>query len=104
MARTFRRKRECHEYYWVLHDWESFPTGSGCSSTCNPRPGAQSDRPFPFRQGGHHGRFGAALVPQGVRPPDSTGNDRMLRRWLVNPEFDPMFRAWHKHDASWSWW
>lgn len=23
MARTFRRKRECHEYYWVLHDWES---------------------------------------------------------------------------------
>jgi len=23
MSRTFRRKREHHEYYWVLHDWES---------------------------------------------------------------------------------
>ena len=23
MARTFRRKRERHEYYWVLHNWES---------------------------------------------------------------------------------
>ena len=22
MSRTFRRKRERHEYYWVLHDWD----------------------------------------------------------------------------------
>jgi hypothetical protein len=32
-----------------------------------------------------------------------TDNDLMLHRWLVDPEFDPVFRAWHKHDANGSW-
>ena len=34
----------------------------------------------------------------------ATSNDRMLRRWLNDPQFDPVFRDWHKHDANWSWW
>jgi len=33
-----------------------------------------------------------------------TGNDRILRRWLADPGFDPVFRVWHKHEANWSWW
>ena len=33
-----------------------------------------------------------------------TANERMFRRWLADPSFDPVFRAWHKHGANWAWW
>jgi len=33
-----------------------------------------------------------------------TGNDRMLRRWLADPGFDPVFQDWHMHEANWNWW
>ena len=30
-------------------------------------------------------------------------NDRMLRRWLHDPEFDPVFEAKTYHRAQWAW-
>jgi hypothetical protein len=72
MSRTFRRKQERHEYYWVLHDWEAkLPYG-----------------------------YWVQLDPRSRKG----RNDRMLRRWLSDPDFDPVFRARHNHDANWNWW
>ena len=33
-----------------------------------------------------------------------THNNRQMRRWLEDPEFDPVFEASHRHDANYSWW
>jgi hypothetical protein len=72
MARTYRRKRERHEYYWVLHDWESrLPYGYWVQTRPPIQSRAQGYCAFSFRQDGHHGRVCTALVPQGVRSPDS---------------------------------
>ncbi len=32
-----------------------------------------------------------------------TFNDRMPRRCLADPEFDPIFPAWHNHEANRNW-
>jgi hypothetical protein len=34
----------------------------------------------------------------------NTSNDRMLRRCLADPAFDPVFSPWHKHSAMYAWW
>lgn len=105
MARTFRRKRERHEYYWVLHDWEA-QTPYGHWVQLNPRSKAgrkaiarfHSDKSVTM--GGAAPRWYRKVSDHRIR----TANDRMLRRWLAAPEFDPVFRTWHNHDANWSWW
>ncbi len=33
-----------------------------------------------------------------------TGNDRLFRRWLADPDFEPVLQTWHKHNANWDWW
>jgi hypothetical protein len=105
MARTFRRKRERHEYYWVLHDWESrLPFGHWVQldprSTAGRKAIARfhSDRETTLRSSAP--RWYRKVFDHRIR----TANDRMLRRWLADSAFDPVFRAWHKHDANWSWW
>ena len=105
MARTFRRKRERHEYYWVLHDWESrLPFGHWVQLDPRSKAGRKaiarfhSEREITLRSSAP--RWYRKVFDHRIR----TANDRMLRRWLADPEFDPVFRAWHKHDANWSWW
>jgi hypothetical protein len=105
MARTFRRKRERHEYYWVLHDWKSrLPYGHWVQLDPRSKAGRKaiahfhSDKAVTMR--GSAPRWYRKAFDHRIR----TANDRMLRRWLDEPEFDPVFRAWHNHDANWSWW
>ena len=105
MARTFRRKRERHEYYWVLHDWESrLPFGHWVQLDPRSKAGRKaiahfhSDKTVTMR--GSAPRWYRKAFDHRIR----SANDRMLRRWLADPEFDPVFRAWHNHDANWSWW
>jgi hypothetical protein len=31
-------------------------------------------------------------------------NDRQLRRWLADRDYEPLVQAWHRHAANWSWW
>ncbi len=105
MARTYRRKRERHEYFWVLHDWES-RLPYGCWVQLDPRSKAgrkaiarfHSDKSVTM--GGSAPRWYRKVSDHRIR----TGNNRMLRRWLADPEFDPVFRTWHNHDANWNWW
>jgi len=33
-----------------------------------------------------------------------TANDRELRRWLHDPDYDPAQQVHHRHQANWSWW
>ena len=105
MAHTFRRKRERHEYYWVLHDWE-FRVSRGHWVQLDPRSKAGRKALARFHSdkivtmGGSAPRWYRKVSDHRI----CTGNDRMLRRWLADPEFDPVFRAWHHHDANWSWW
>jgi len=104
MSRTFRRKREHHEYYWVLHDWES-KSAYGQWVQLDPRSKTgrkaiarfHSDKSVTM---GGAPRWYRKVSDHQIR----TGNDRMMRCWLSDPEFDPVFRIWHNHDANWSWW
>ena len=105
MSRTIRRKRERHEYYWVLHDWESrLPRGHWVQLDPRSEAGRKAIALFhsdkSVTMGSSAPRWYRKVFDHRIR----TGNDRMLRRWLADPEFDPVFRAWHKHDANWSWW
>ena len=105
MARTFRRKRERHEYYWVLYDWDS-PHSHGKWLQLDPRSKAGRKAVARFHSditvtlSGSAPRWYRKVSDRRIR----TSNDRMLRRWLADSEFDPVFRTWHKHDANWSWW
>ncbi|MFQ1065100.1 hypothetical protein [Bordetella trematum] len=31
-------------------------------------------------------------------------NQRMMRRWLADPDFDPVFHVRHRHAANYDWW
>lgn len=105
MARTFRRRRERHEYCWVLRDRKACAL-YGHWVLLDPRSKAgrkaiarfHSDKTVTM--GGSAPRWYRKVFDHQIR----TGNDRMLRRWLADPEFDPVFRVRHKHDANWSWW
>jgi len=83
MSRTFRRKRERHEYYWVLHDWESrLPYGHWVQLDPNRMQAVKQSPVFiPTRQvtmGGSAPRWYRKVSDHRIR----TSNDRMLRRWL----------------------
>ena len=105
MSRTFRRKRERHEYYWVLLDWDfNFPFGHRVLLDPHSKAGRKaiacfhSENDVTMRSSAP--RWYRKISDHRIR----TGNDRMFKRWLDNPEFEPVFRAWHNHEANWSWW
>lgn len=105
MARTFRRKRERHEYRWVLRDRISdLPFWRRSLLDPRSRAGRKAIARFHsdklVTMSGSAPRWYRRVSDRRIR----TANDRMLRRWLVDPQFDPIFRDWHKHDANWSWW
>jgi hypothetical protein len=105
MARTFRRKQERHEYYWVLHDRESrLPYGNWMPLDPRSRAGRKAIARFhsdkSVTMGGSAPRWYRKMSDHRIR----TTNDRMLRRWLADPGFDPVFRIWHNHDADRNWW
>ncbi len=29
---------------------------------------------------------------------------RELRRWLADPDYDPLMQSRHRHSAKWAWW
>lgn len=105
MARTFRRRHEQHEYGWVLRDQDSRIV-AGHWPRLNPKSGAgrkaiarfHADATVTMR----------SVAPRWYRKVSDhrirTHDERMLRRWMNNPDFDPVFRVWHMHDANWSWW
>ena len=105
MSRTYRRRGERHEYRWVLRE---LVFESGCfreeridrRSPQGRRAIARfhSDAEFTMRSaapGWYRRVFDHRL---------RTMNDRELRRWLVDPGYDPVQQVRHRHRANWSWW
>lgn len=105
MARTFRRKAERYDYDWVLHDRES-DLPHWYRVLLDPR--SKDGRKAIARFHSDKSVTMSGSAPHWYRKVSDgrirTANDRMLRRWLNDPQFDPVFRDWHKHDANWSWW
>lgn len=105
MSCTFRRKRERHEYYWVLNDWDfNLSFGHRVLLDLHSKAGRKAIARFhsdkAVTMGSSAPRWYRKISDHQIR----TGNDRMFRRWLNDPEFEPIFRVWHKHEANWSWW
>ena len=105
MARTYRRKQERHEYYWVLHDWDAHaPHGQWVRIDPRSEKGRRALARFhsdkEVTMSGAAPRWYRKVFDHRIR----TFNDRMLRHCLADPYFDPIFRAWHHHQANWSWW
>lgn len=105
MARTLRRKGERHEYDWVLRDWESGrPYWHRVQIDPRSKAGRKAIARFhsdkTVTMSGSAPRWYRKVSDHRIR----TVNARVLRRWLDDPQFDPVFQDWHKHDANWSWW
>ena len=105
MSRTFRRKNQQHEYSWVLRDWDLFLNGG---------PSIQHDRHSLAGRKSVAKFHSDAQVTMSSSAPRwyrkvfdrrrRTRNNRVMRGWLKNPDFDPVFESSHKHDANWTWW
>lgn len=105
MSRTFRRIGERHEYRWVLLETVGRNL-SGWSVRIDPQSKAGRRALALFHSdnvvtmGGCAPRWFRKVSDHQIR----TANDRMFRRWRANPDFDPVFQSWHRHEANWSWW
>lgn len=105
MSRTFRRRRHCYEYRWVLRVGDSVIPYS--ARTPLDRNSAEGRREL--------ARYHSDAY-EGVRSPAPrwyrrefdhrlrTRNDRELRRWLADSGYDPVTQVRHLHRANWSWW
>jgi hypothetical protein len=105
MARTFRRRQQRHEYRWVLRRFEpGVPYPGWISIDARTAAGRRAIALFhsdkTVTMNGSAPRWFRKVFDHRIR----TANDRMFRRWLADPSFDPVFLAWHKHGANWAWW
>ncbi len=105
MSRTYRRKNQQHDYEWVLIDWQSRIPGIR-----SPRHDPQSGL---GRKAIAHYHSDSQITMRSAPPrwyrksydhQLRTRNNRQMRRWLEDAEFDPVFEASHRHDANYSWW
>jgi hypothetical protein len=105
MSRTYRRRGARYEYRSVLCDWV-FESGRfkkiwiDARSAQGRRAVARfhSDAETTMRSGAprwYRRRFDHQL---------RTLNDRELRRWIDDWNYDPVQQARHRHTANWSWW
>lgn len=103
MSRTYRRRRQYHEYSWVLFDWQpSAPVGALLDPRS--REGRRAIARFhsdkEVTMGGAAPRWYRKVFDRRLR----TFNDKQLRRWLTDPGYNPVIQASHRHGANWSWW
>lgn len=107
MSRTYRRKTMRHEYHQVLRDYsygihllayvpvdrhtkEGRRTLARFHSDAYTSMSLRSTAPRKFRKSYQRRLNG--------------NNYRMLRRWLADPGFDPVFNVQHRHAANYAWW
>lgn len=103
MARTFRRRGCSYDYAWVLRD-RSVSGGSFNRIDPQSREGRRALARYhcdaTITLGKTAPRWYRKVSDRRIR----THNRAELHRWLRNPDFDPVFQDWHKHEANWSWW
>jgi hypothetical protein len=103
MSRTYRRRGQRHEYYWVLFDLRP---GAPPDAKLDPRSPEgrrataryHSDKEVTL--GGAAPRWYRKVFDHRLR----TFNDKQLGRWLTDPEYEPVMEVRHRHNANWSWW
>jgi len=105
MSRTFRRRRHRYDYRSALLDFDApGPLWSRKLIERNSSEGRRGIARF------HSDAYFSARSPAPRwyrREFDHrlrTRNDRELRRWLADPDYDPVTQARHLHRANWSWW
>jgi hypothetical protein len=105
MSRTCRRRRHRYEYRWVLCDRENSPLfGAPLLLDRHSQAGRRaiarfhSDNEVTMRSTAP--RWYRKVFDRRLR----TFNDRQLRRWLADPDYDPVFEPNHRHSANWAWW
>ena len=104
MSRTYRRRGARHEYDWLLRDyrWINGALAPFCIEARS-REGRRAIARF------HSDAFWTlrSTAPRWYRRIFDhhlrTEAVRQLRRWLVNPGYDPVFNVRHRHSANWSW-
>lgn len=103
MSRTRRRLGQRHEYRWVLVDRNA---GAPYHAMLDPRTreGRRALARFhsdkEVTMGGAAPRWYRKVFDRRL----STFNDKQLRRWLADPDYDPVMQVRHRHRANWSWW
>lgn len=105
MSRTYRRRRQRHEYRWVLRDskWCDrvlIPVFIDARSKEGRRAIARfhSDAHWTLHSTAPH--WYRRIFDHRLR----TLNFREFRRWVEDPGYDPVLQIRHRHSASWSWW
>lgn len=103
MARTFRRRGCSYDHAWILRDRSA---SDGTFNRIDPQ--SRQRRRALAR---YHCDATVTLGKTAPRWYRKVGDRRIrmhnraeLNRWLRNPDFDPVFQDWHKHEANWSWW
>lgn len=105
MARTLRRKREFHEYCRVLrYADKQYAYGRWLSIDAFTPAGIRALALFHSDKKVLMSKSAPRCFRKASDNRMDTRNNRMMRRWLVDPAFDPVFQAWHKHDANRDWW
>jgi hypothetical protein len=105
MSRTLRRKNQQHDYDWVLIDWKACILGvqyprHDSRSALGQKAIARYHSDSTITMGSTAPRSYRKAYDHRLR----TRNNRQMRKWLKDPEFDPVFDAYHRHDANYSWW
>lgn len=106
MSRTYRRRGARHEYSWVLREREWTAGGTLVTIRIEAR-SAQGRKAIARFHSDAHVTLGSSAPRWYRRIFDHrlrTLNARQLRRWLNDPEYDPVFQIRHRHCANWSWW
>jgi len=105
MSRTYRRRGHYYEYCWVLRDWHfrgpfAAPILLDPGSPEGRRAVARFHSDAETTMRGTAPRWYRKVFDRRLR----TLNDKQLRRWLADPNYEPIVQAWHRHSANWSWW
>lgn len=105
MSRTYRRRRERHDYDWVLRDYRwvdgtLIPFLTEARSKEGRRAIARFHSDACWTLGSAAPRWYRRIFDHQLR----TLNARQLRRWLHDLGYEPVFQVRHRHNANWSWW
>ena len=105
MSRTYRRRRERHEYSWVLREW-TFELGfvQPIELDRNSPEGRRaiarfhSDAQVTMESGPP--RWFRRLFKRRLR----NSNTRQVLKWIADPSWEPLTTARHRNSAKWAWW
>ncbi|MGH8745797.1 MAG: hypothetical protein ACREUK_04825 [Burkholderiales bacterium] len=105
MSRTYRRRGERHDYDWVLRD-SRWINGVLVPFWIDPR-SKEGRRAIARFHSDAFWTLRSTAPRRYCRVFDHrqrTLNTRQLRRWLDDPNYDPVFDIRHRHCANWAWW